>query len=232
LLQTIAVEEGTTMPERDHGYDRGWYRYGFETQQFVDRAIHGGGTEIGVANLINRGYARPHISYGIVYPERRGDSASVGLHIHRDDPTMEDVEEWYIVIDGTGVQRFTNGDSVDVGPGDLIACYPGTGHSLEATGEAPLRFVSITPRMFTANWSVVDSWPETFEPRMHVLTTDESKNPLTAECSDCGATWTRPDGDRGGNTLADWSVDHACTRPFEPVHVGYNEPMPSTVEAS
>ena len=211
------------MTERYHGYDRGWYRYSFETEEFADLAIHGGGAEIGVVNILNRGYGKPHISYGIIYPDRRGESPAIGLHIHRDDPTMEDLEEWYIIIDGTGIQRFTNGDSVEFGPGDVIACYPGTGHSLEATGDVPVRLVSITPRMFTANWSAVDAWPERFAPRIHVLTTEDSKNPLTAECSDCGATWERPEGDLGGNTLADWSIEHACSKPFKPLHVGLNE---------
>jgi mannose-6-phosphate isomerase-like protein (cupin superfamily) len=216
------------MDERYHGHDRGWYRYAFDTEPFVDRAIHGGGSEIGVVNFLNRGYDQPHISYGIVYPERRGDSPAIGLHIHRDEPTMEDLEEWYIIIEGTGIQRFTNGDSVEFGPGDVIACYPGTGHSLEATGDTPVRFVSITPRMFTANWSRVDAWPETFEPRIRVLTIEDSMNPLTAECTDCGAKWQRPPDDVGGNSLADWSVEHSCTAHFTALHVkrGARVPRP------
>jgi hypothetical protein len=66
---------------------------------------------------------------------------------------------------------------------------------------------------------VVDNPPEKFEPRIRVLTTDETKNPITAECSDCGATWERPETDRGANTIADWSIEHKCTKPFAPLHL-------------
>jgi mannose-6-phosphate isomerase-like protein (cupin superfamily) len=221
------------MAEREHGYDRGWYRYSFETEELADRAIHGGGAEIGVRNFINRGYGKPHISFGVIYPERAGPSPAIGLHIHRDEPTGEDLEEWYIIVDGTGIQRFTNGDSVEFGPGDVIACYPGTGHSLEATGDAPVRLVSVTPKMFSSTVArPSDEWPERFTPRIHVLTTTEAKNALTAECTECGATWKRPEDDFGSNTLADWSVEHECTKPFTPIHVGLNEPMPSSANVS
>jgi mannose-6-phosphate isomerase-like protein (cupin superfamily) len=216
------------VSERDHGYDRGWCRYSFETEEFADRAIHGGGAEIGVKNFINRGYGKAHISYGIAYPERAGKWPAIGLHIHRDEPTGEDLEEWYIIVEGTGVQRFTNGDSVEFGPGDVIACYPGTGHSLEATGDTPVKFVSVTSKMFsTATPRPVDPWPDQFEPRIRVLTTTEAKNPLTAECSVCGARWEQPEEDFGSNTLADWSIEHECTEPFTPIHLGVDEAMPA-----
>jgi mannose-6-phosphate isomerase-like protein (cupin superfamily) len=207
------------MAEREHGYERGWYRYGFDTMPFIERTIHGGGADIDISLAFNRGVGKPHIAFGIIYPGR-GETPAIGMHIHRDEPSGEDLEEWYVIIDGTGIQRFSNGDSVEFGPGDLIACYPGTGHSLEATGDKPVRIVSITPKMFTSRSPVLDPEPERFEPRIHVRTTDETKNPITAECSDCGAMWERPENDRGANTIATWSVEHECTRPFTPLQVG------------
>jgi len=204
--------------ERQHGYDRGWYRYGFDTMPFTERTIHGGGADIGISLAFNRGVGKAHIAFGVIYPGR-GETPAIGMHIHRDEPSGEDLEEWYVIIEGTGIQRFTNGDSVVFGPGDLIACYPGTGHSLEATGDVPVKIVSITPKMFTNQNPILDTPPEPFEPRVHVLTTDETKNPLTAECSICGASWERPENDRGSNTIAEWSVGHECTQPFTPLHV-------------
>jgi uncharacterized cupin superfamily protein len=195
----------------EHGYDRGWFRYGFDTMPFTERSVHGGGADIGFSLAFNRGVGKPHIAFGIVYPGSA--EPPIGMHIHRDDPSGEDLEEWYIIVDGTGIQRFTNGDSVAVGPGDLIACYPGTGHSLEVTGEDPIRLISITPRMFTNRTPAIEG-PEGVEPRIRVLETDETKNPLRAECAECGATWERPDDDRGANTIADWSVEHDCTAQF------------------
>jgi mannose-6-phosphate isomerase-like protein (cupin superfamily) len=221
------------MAQREHGYDRGWCRYSFDTEEFADRAIHGGGTEIGVVNFINRGYREAHISYGVIYPERRQEWPAIGLHVHRDNPTGEDSEEWYIIVEGTGIQRFTNGDSVEFVPGDVIACYPGTGHSIEATGDQPVRFVSVTPKMF--RWREprpFDPWPEKFEPRIRVLTATDAGNALTAECADCGSTWERSEHDFGSNLLADWAVEHECTKPHTPLRLRAGEPMPSSVPAS
>ena len=129
------MAEASGKSDRYHGYDRGWFRYSFDTEEFRDAAIHGGGAEIGVVNFLNRGYMKPHISYGIIYPDRRGESPAIGLHVHRDEP----------------------------------------------------------------------------------------KNPLTAECAVCGSVWERPADDIGANTLADWSVEHACAKPFKPVHLPRGE---------
>src|SRR4051794_40517596 len=111
--------------EHEHGYDRGWFRYGFNTMPFISRTVHNGGSEMTFSLAFNRGPFKPYAALGIIEPG--GELPDIGMHIHRDEPSGEDVEEWYIMIEGTGIQRFTNGDSVEVGPGDMIACYPGTG---------------------------------------------------------------------------------------------------------
>ena len=137
----------------------------------------------------------------------------------RIEPSSEDLEEWYVIIEGTGVMRFSNGDSVSFRPGDRLAVYPGTGHSVVATGDEPVRLLVITPKM----WTLEDprsptTPPERFEPRIRVLTTDEPLNPITAECSVCGARWERPADDQAANGLPVWAVEHECTEQFVPVH--------------
>jgi mannose-6-phosphate isomerase-like protein (cupin superfamily) len=205
------------MTEREHGYERGWYRYGFETMEFTDRTIHCGGADIGISLAFNRGQGAPHIACGIVYPG--AERPPIGMHIHRDEPSKEDLEEWYIIIEGHGIMHFTNGDSVAFGPGDLLACYPGTGHSTEALGDQPVRLVSITPSMYSTKSPNIDTPPEHFDPRIHVIETNETKNPLSAECTVCGAKWARPDDDGGSDSIGTWSVEHACTSKFEPLHI-------------
>jgi oxalate decarboxylase/phosphoglucose isomerase-like protein (cupin superfamily) len=138
--------------------------------------------------------------------------------MHREDSNSEDAEQWYLIVDGHGVMRFTNGDSVEFEPGDLLVCYPATGHSLQATGDRPARMIAITPSFFGDSGRVIDVLPEKFEPRICVTSIDETKNPLTAACSVCSAKWERPESDRGANTLPTWSIEHACTQPFNPIH--------------
>ena len=206
------------MAEREHGYDRGWYRYGFDHMEFLKRSVHGGGAEIDVSLAFSRGIGKPHCAFAIAYPGAA--TPAVGMHVHHDDVTGEDVEEWYIILEGSGIMRFTNGDSVRFGPGDLLATYPGTGHSLEVTGDEPVKFILIAPNLFRmGSGRTVDEWPERFDPRIRVLTNDETKNALTAECRDCGARWERPADDRGANSLPTWATEHPCSVPHVPLHV-------------
>jgi mannose-6-phosphate isomerase-like protein (cupin superfamily) len=194
---------------RDLGHDRGWSRFGFDTMDFHPMRVHGGKAEIDVALVYDRGPGKPFIAYCVIPPG--ASEPQLGMHVHRDEPTGQDVEEWYIVVDGTGIQRFTNGDSVEFGPGDLLATYPGTGHSLEVTGDRPVKLIAIMPEVFTTGNPSPDEWPESWEPRIRVLTTNADKNPLTAECADCGATWERPEDDPASHTLGAWATGHACT---------------------
>jgi mannose-6-phosphate isomerase-like protein (cupin superfamily) len=191
----------------DHGYDRGWRRYGFDNLPFVERAIHGSKVPIGVNRIFHRGRWKAHCSFGIIPPNT--DEPAIGMHVHRDVPTHTDVEEWYIIIDGRGEMTFSNGDSVDVGAGDLVAVHPGTGHSFRAFGDSPVRLISITPVMYEVD-SPTDEYPQSFTPRVEVLTADETMNPTTARCTACGTNWNRPDDDRAANTLPEWAREHDC----------------------
>jgi mannose-6-phosphate isomerase-like protein (cupin superfamily) len=187
----------------DHTYERGWHRYGFDNMEFTDRAIHGSDVPISLKLALNRGVFKPHISFAVIEPTET--EQTIGMHIHRDLPTNTDVEEWYIIIDGKAVMTFSNGDTVDVGPGDMIATYPGTGHSFRATETVHL--ISITPQMFTSR-SPVDEAPEKFAPRIYVSAVNDAMNALRAQCTVCGADWVRPDDDKGSNTLPVWARGH------------------------
>ena len=190
----------------DHRYERGWRRYGFDNVPFTDRCIHGSDIPIAVRNIFNRGYGEAHISFGILSPS---EDAAIGMHIHRDVPTNTNVEEWYIIVDGEGEMTFSNGDVETVGSGDLVAIYPGTGHSFRATGSQPLRLISITPEMYTTK-NPVTPFPDAFAPTIVVGEVDETMNPYDATCSRCGATWHRPAEDQAVASLPKWARTHAC----------------------
>jgi hypothetical protein len=66
-------------------------------------------------------------------------------------------------------------------------------------------------------------WPESWQPRIRVLTTTDTLNPTVAECADCGETWERPDGDAGSNTLPVWAAEHECNRQAPAVHLSIGE---------
>jgi mannose-6-phosphate isomerase-like protein (cupin superfamily) len=187
----------------DHTYERGWHRYGFDNMEFTERAIHGATIPITLKLALNRGLFKPHISFATVEPTET--EQTIGMHIHRDLPTNTDVEEWYIIIDGKAVMTFSNGDTVDLGAGDMIATYPGTGHSFRATETC--RLISITPQMFTSR-SPVDEAPEQWNPRIYVSEVNDAMNALKAQCTVCSEEWTRPDDDLGSNTLPVWARQH------------------------
>ena len=196
----------TDVAAVDHGYERGWTRYGFDNLPFTERAIHGSSVPIGVHRVFHRGTGKAHTSFGIIHPSSQAEA--IGMHVHRDLPTGTDVEEWYIIIDGRGVMTFSTGETVDVGAGDLVMVHPGTGHSFRAVGDAPVRLISITPEMYSTD-SPVDDYPAAFRPPVEIVTVDPATmNPLSARCRDCGAIWKRPAGDRPSATLAVWARDH------------------------
>lgn len=192
----------------EHGFERGWHRYGFDNLDFRQAAIHGSRIPIGVQEAFDRGPGQAHVSFGVIPPS---EDDSIGMHIHRDVPSATDVEEWYIIIDGTGEMTFSNGDRVAVGPGDLVAVYPGTGHAFRATGEAPVRLVSITPVMYTSH-RPGEPLPAEFRPQIEVEEADpRSMNPLRARCTACDAAWERPADDPGAASLPEWARDHRCS---------------------
>jgi mannose-6-phosphate isomerase-like protein (cupin superfamily) len=196
---------GMTDPE----YGRGWQRFGFDTLDFFSTRVHSGPVDVDVAIAFDRGIGRPMVAYVVIPPG--GEAPAIATHVHRSEALGKDVEEWYVIIEGTGVQRFTNGDEVTFGPGDLIAVYPGTGHSLQVTGDQPVKMLGILPELFAPATPAPVAPPDRWEPRIEVLTTTENLNPLTARCTDCGAAWERPGDDPGSDSLPVWAGEHACT---------------------
>lgn len=195
----------------DHDYERGWHRYGFDNLDFRQAAIHGSRIPIGVQEAFDRGPGQAHVSFGVIPPS--ADADSIGMHVHRDLPSATDVEEWYIIIDGTGEMTFSNGDTVEVGPGDLVATYPGTGHAFRATGDQPVRLVSITPVMYTSH-RPGEPLPAAFRPQIEVEEVDpRSMNPLRARCTVCDWVWERPANDTSAASLPEWAREHRCTGP-------------------
>ena len=209
------------MGERDPGYERGWQRFGFNTMDFTPVRVHGGGADIEASIAFDRGVGNPFVAFVIIPPG--AGQPPLGLHVHRSEALGRDVEEWYVIIEGTGIQRFTNGDSVEFGPGDLIAAYPGTGHSLEVTGEVPVKMLGILPALFEPVNPNHPKWPETWQPSIRVLTVTDQLNPTTAECTDCGKRWEQPPDDFGSHTLGGWAAEHECTTPATPLHLRIDE---------
>jgi len=196
-----------TMDAIEHDFQRGWKRYGFDNLPFSKSAIHGSDQEVSVCRIFDRGYKKAHISFATVYPS---ETDAIGMHMHRDLQTKEDMEEWYIIIDGEAETSFSNGDTVECKSGDMIAIYPGTGHSFRAIN-GPCRIISITPEMFhyINEPPEYDRFPEQFDPQIVVTEINpESLCALKAICSECGAEWVCPTDDNCSSTLSVWAREH------------------------
>ncbi len=132
------------------------------------------------------------------------------MHMHRDIPTGEDSEEWYIIIDGEAEMTISNGDVVQCKSGDMVAIYPRTGHSFRAVN-GPCRIISITPEMFNymGEPAKTDEFPEKFSPIIEVTEVDPSSMcALKAVCTVCGAEWERPEDDISASSLPVWAREH------------------------
>jgi len=196
------------MADFDHQWERGWQRYGFDNQEFHERAIHGSDSPISAHLAFNRGLWEPHITFATIPADTPAEA--IGMHVHRDVPSGTDVEEWYIIIDGIGEMTFSNGDVVRGGPGDMLAIWPGTAHSFRAVG-GPVRLISITHQMFTYGSSKYDEWPDEFNPRIRIVDVDDAMNVLRAVCNDCGAEWVQGPDDRAAAGLPVWAREHEGT---------------------
>lgn len=191
-------------------YEQGWTKFSFDETEFRERRAHGSAVPIRARALFNRGRGLPFVSAGIIPPTVA--EPGIGLHVHRDLDRAADVEEWYIIVAGQGVMRFSNGDSVDVGAGDFITTYAGTGHSLQATGDDRILMISITPQMFF-DTQVTEILPAQPAPVIDVTAVDTATmGPVSARCSRCGLTWARPADSADSNPLVDWAQAHGCTR--------------------
>lgn len=188
---------------------------------FTSARIHRGAGEVDMSIAFDRGLGRPLVAYAVIPPGSHGPA--FGVHVHRSQALGRDVEEWHVIIEGTGIERFTNGDSVEFSAGDLIAIYPGTGHSVEVTGDKPVKMLGILPELFETVNPDHPPWPDTWLPRIRVLASSDELNPTVAECSDCGKRWERPDGDDASNTLPTWAAEHGCARKTTNVHLAIGE---------
>ena len=206
------------LPDTVGATGRGWRRVGFRTLDLRPARFHGGSVDIEASIAFHQGLGRPLVAYVVIQPG--APALPIGMHMHPSAALGREIEEWYIIIDGTGIQRFTNGDSVEFGPGDLIAVYPGTGHSLEVTGDRAVRLVAVQPEAGGAEGA---DWAEPGPPRIRVLTMSDEFNPLTAECAECGSTWKQPRGDFGSNSLPGWAANHGCTSPVPTVNLRLDE---------
>lgn len=81
-------------------------------------------------------YKRKTPGIKFVHEDLLPPGASIGEHAHRGD------EEIYLILEGNG-QMTLDGETVEVGPGDLCLTRSGHSHSLRNTGNTPLRLVVV-----------------------------------------------------------------------------------------
>ena len=62
---------------------------------------------------------------------------SIGFHVHQDD------EEIYIINRGQGRYTRSDGQTAEVGPGDVTLTRKGEGHGLANIGQEPLFFTAV-----------------------------------------------------------------------------------------
>lgn len=107
-------------------------RLSFEDAEFRSAVAHDGRGTIRFARATTGlpGSALNFIDLCVVPP-----GASIGDHTHGPDD-----EEIYVVVEGRG-RMTVEGESFDVGPGDVVVNAPGGRHGLRNEADAPLRLV-------------------------------------------------------------------------------------------
>ena len=108
--------------------------YRFEDQAYDQVIAHGGKVPIRTWRVLQSAPGRLFNFLDMTIVPPGGD---IGLHTH-----TEDNEEIYIIISGTG-EMVSDGEMIEVGPGDVVMNKPGGSHGLWNTGEVEMKLVVI-----------------------------------------------------------------------------------------
>lgn len=106
--------------------------YRFVDATFCDVVAHDGESTVTTARVWEDGAAGGFLFIDLTVIE---PGHSIGRHTHGPHD-----EEAYVIVAGHG-QMFLDGETVEVGPGDVIVNAPGGTHGLVNTGTEPLRMV-------------------------------------------------------------------------------------------
>jgi mannose-6-phosphate isomerase-like protein (cupin superfamily) len=105
--------------------------FSFARATFVETVAHAGSGRIRTMRVID---AAHRSGFRFIDLTELPPGTSVGVHRHGDD------EEVYVIIRGHG-RMLLDGETFDVGPGDVIRNVPGGTHGLANTGSEPLTMV-------------------------------------------------------------------------------------------
>jgi len=107
-----------------------------EIQKVCKSNMRGGEGDVGLAFSVGPDNPAQGTSYKMVATVTLDPGASVGYHVHEDD------EEMYHILSGNGTYD-DNGQEIEVGPGDVMICPNGQGHSIRNTGSDILIFFAV-----------------------------------------------------------------------------------------
>jgi uncharacterized cupin superfamily protein len=96
---------------------------------------HGGIGDLDWIEVLNTNDL-PNRALKFIHDDRLPPGASVGNHQHESD------EEYYYILTGEG-QMILDGQTYEVGAGDITAVFPGGSHALKNTGKTDMRFLVI-----------------------------------------------------------------------------------------
>jgi mannose-6-phosphate isomerase-like protein (cupin superfamily) len=105
--------------------------FSFAQASFVDVVAHDGSGCVRTTRVIDTAHRS---GFRFIDLTEIPPGSSVGVHRHGDD------EEVYVIISGTG-RMLLDGETFEVGPGDVIRNVPGGTHGLANTGSEPLTMV-------------------------------------------------------------------------------------------
>jgi len=113
------------------------FRFGFDSAIFMDQFAHGAAMPILASRVRNGatsgGFGGCRFIDLVVMPV----GGEIVTHTHGPND-----EEIYVIVDGLGLVT-VDGESTDVGAGDVIVNRPGGTHGLVNVGTSPLRLVVV-----------------------------------------------------------------------------------------
>lgn len=105
--------------------------FSFARASFADVVAHDGSGRVRTVRVLDEAHRS---AFGFIDLTEIPPGSSVGAHTHADD------EEVYVIISGRG-RMMLDGETFEVGAGDVIRNVPGGTHGLANAGSEPLTMV-------------------------------------------------------------------------------------------
>ncbi|UCG67215.1 MAG: cupin domain-containing protein [Deltaproteobacteria bacterium] len=112
------------------------FRKASETKQLPLRECHGGQGVVDWTDVLSGSFVEGR-RLNFLHDDILKPGVTIGIHTHKSD------EEYYYILSGHGIMTL-DGETHQVGPGDIAAVFPGGSHGLMNDSKDDMRIIVLS----------------------------------------------------------------------------------------